>query len=55
MHDPNYLLKLARRCHDLGNTAIEPEITEQLRIWATELTEIAEIFESRPVEHEMRE
>jgi hypothetical protein len=34
---------------------IEPEIIEQLRIWAAELAEIAANLESRPVEHEMAE
>jgi len=55
MHDANYLWNLARRCRDLGKMAIEPEIIEQLRIWATELAEIAENLESRPVEREMAE
>jgi hypothetical protein len=55
MHDANYLCKLARRCRDLEKTAIEPEVIEQLRIWATELAEIAENVEPRPIEHEMAE
>jgi hypothetical protein len=42
MKDASYILKLARRCRDLEKTEIEPEIIEQLRIWATELAEIAE-------------
>jgi hypothetical protein len=50
MHDANYLWNLARRCRDLGKMAIEPEIIEQLTIWATELAEIAENSESGPVE-----
>jgi hypothetical protein len=55
MHDPNHLWKLARRCRDLEKIAIEPAVIEQLRIWATELAEIAENLESRSVEHEMAE
>jgi hypothetical protein len=51
MQGANHLWKLARRCRDLGKTAIEPEIIEQLTIWATELAEIAENSESGPVEH----
>ena len=51
MHDANYFWNLARRCRDLGKMAIEPEIIEQLTIWATELAEIAENSESGPVEH----
>jgi len=52
MHDESHLLRLARRCRDLEKTAIEPEIIEQLRMWATEL---AEALECRAVQHEMAE
>jgi hypothetical protein len=55
MQDANYFSNLARRCRDLGKTAVEPEIVEQLRIWATELAEIAEDMECRDVQHEMAE
>jgi hypothetical protein len=55
MHEPNHLWKLAKRCRDLEKIEIEPEVIEQLRIWATELAEIAENLESRPVEQEMAE
>jgi hypothetical protein len=55
MHDSNDFSNLARRCRDLGKTAIEPAAIEQLRIWAAELAEIAANLESRPVEHEMAE
>ena len=55
MHDANYFSNLARRCRDLEKTVTEPEVIEQLRIWATELAEIAENLESRPVEREMAE
>ena len=55
MRDTNYLWNLARRCRDLGKMAIEPEIIEQLTIWATELAEIAENSESGPVERAMAE
>jgi hypothetical protein len=53
MKDASYLLKLVRRCRYLEKTGIEPEIIEQLRIWATELAEIAEDSESRAVQPEM--
>jgi hypothetical protein len=43
----SYLLKLAARCRDLGKTAVEPDVIEQLRIWATELAKMAEDSESR--------
>jgi hypothetical protein len=52
MHDESHLLELARRCRDLEKTAIEPEIIEQLRMWATEL---AEASECRALQHEMAE
>jgi hypothetical protein len=55
MQDVSYLWKLARQCRDLEKTVTEPEVIEQLRIWATELDEITENLESRPVEHEMAE
>ena len=55
MRDVNHLLGLASRCRDLEKTAVEPEIIQQLRIWATELTEMAEDSECRAVEHGMAE
>jgi hypothetical protein len=53
MKDASYILKLARRCRDLGKTSIEPEVVEQLRIWATELAGMVEDSESRAVQPEM--
>jgi len=47
--------ELATRCRDLEKTAIEPEVIEQLSIWATELAEMAEDLECRAVQHEMAE
>ena len=55
MQDARNFLKLARRCRELEKTAIEPEVVEQLRIWATELAEITVDLESRAVQHEMAE
>jgi hypothetical protein len=55
MKEAIYLLKLERRCRDLEKTAIEPGVIEQLRIWATELAEMAEDSESRAVQPEMAE
>jgi hypothetical protein len=55
MKDASYLLKLARRCRDLEKTAIGSEVIEQLRVWATELAEIAENSEPRAVQPEMAE
>jgi hypothetical protein len=55
MNNASYLLKLARRCRDLDKAAIEPEVMEQLRIWATELAEMAKDFESLAVPPEWQE
>jgi hypothetical protein len=55
MQDVSYLWNLARQCRDLEKTVTDPEVIEPLRIWATELDEIAEYLESRPVENEMAE
>jgi hypothetical protein len=37
MHDPSSLREQARRCRVLSKTAVEPEVIEQLRVWAVEL------------------
>ena len=42
MRDPNLLREQAKRCRNLSKTAIEPEVIEQLRVWAVELAEEAE-------------
>jgi hypothetical protein len=61
MHDSNYFSNLARRCRDLGKTAIEPAAIEQLRIWAAELAEIATLLHgstagrSQPPQRHLRE
>jgi hypothetical protein len=52
MHDANALREQARRCRALSKTAIEPEVREQLRVWAVELTEEAEETEWRLAERE---
>jgi hypothetical protein len=55
MQDANFWWKLATRCRALEKITIDPQDIEQLRIWATELAEIAEDMERRPVQHEMAE
>ena len=55
MQGVRYLLTLARRCRDFEKTAIEPEVIEQLRVWAIELAGMAEDFEPRAVQPEMAE
>ena len=52
MHDPNSLREQARRCRALSKTAVEPEVIEQLRVWAVELAEEADQAEWRAVEAE---
>jgi len=42
MHDPNSLREQARKCRVLSKTAVEPEVIEQLRVWAVELAEEAD-------------
>jgi hypothetical protein len=42
MQDPSCLREQARKCRLLSNTAIEPEVIEQLRVWSVELAEEAD-------------
>ena len=52
MHDPSHLREQARRCRALSKTAIEPEVIEQLRVWAVELADEADQAEWRAAEAE---
>jgi hypothetical protein len=52
MHDPNSLREQACRCRALSKTAVEPEVIEQLRVWAVDLAEEADQAERREVERE---
>ena len=52
MHDPNFLREQARRCRALSKTAVEPEVIEQLRVWAVDLAEEADQAERHEVERE---
>ena len=52
MHDSNSLREQARRCRVLSKTAVEPEVIEQLRVWAVDLAEEADQAERRDVERE---
>ena len=52
MHDPNSLREQARRCRALSKTAVEPEVIEQVRVWAVDLAEEAEQAERYEVERE---
>ena len=42
MHDPKSLREQARKCRALSQTAVEPEVIEQLRVWAVDLVEEAD-------------
>jgi hypothetical protein len=52
MKDPHLLREQAKRCRNLSNTAIEPDIVEQLRLWAVELADEAEQTEWSTAEGE---
>ena len=52
MHDPNFLREQARKCRALSKTAIEPEVIEQLRVWAVELAQEADQAEWGVAEEE---
>ena len=42
-----YLRKLARRCLGLSKTATEPEVVEQMQVWAVDLAHEANRAERR--------
>ena len=44
----------ARKCRALSITAVEPEVIEQLRVWAVELAEEADQIEWRAGEGEIQ-
>jgi hypothetical protein len=42
MHDAQSLREQAKRCRTLSKIITEPEVSEQLRVWAVELAEEAD-------------
>ena len=42
MHDPDYLREQARCCRVRLKTAVEPEVIDQLQVWAIELADQAD-------------
>jgi hypothetical protein len=52
MNDPASLREQARRCRALSKTTVEPEVIEQLRVWAVELAEEADQAEWWAAEEE---
>jgi hypothetical protein len=54
MHNPISLREQARKCRALSKTTVEPEVIEQLRVWAIELAEEADQTEWRDAEGEVQ-
>ena len=52
MHDAQSLREQAKRCRTLSKVITEPEVIEQLRVWAVELAEEADQAEWRAAERE---
>jgi hypothetical protein len=52
MQDVNYLRDLARHCRALLKTAKEPEVIDQLRVWAVDFADEADDAERRAGERE---
>ena len=53
MHDPKFLRDQARRCRALMRSAVEPDVIDQLGVWAVELAEEADEEERRADEREI--
>jgi len=47
MRLPDYFRQLARRCLGLSKTAVEPEVIEQMQVWAVDLADEADQAERR--------
>ena len=45
MRDPHEVRDLARECRERAKTAIEPDVIDQLRLWAVELADEADDIE----------
>ena len=50
VRDAQYFREKARRCRALSNSAIEPEVIEQLRMWSVDLADEADEAERRATE-----
>ena len=42
MRDPDYLRERARRCRTLLRKAVDPDVIDQLRVWAVDLADQAD-------------
>jgi hypothetical protein len=47
-----YFRKLARRCRALSKTAVDPELVDQMRLWAVDFADEADKVERRAVERD---
>jgi hypothetical protein len=47
-----YFRKLARRCRILSKTAGDPELVDQMRVWAVDFADEADKVERRAVERD---
>ena len=47
-----YFRKLARRCRVLSKTAVDPELVDQMRLWAVDFADEADKVERRAVERD---
>jgi hypothetical protein len=45
MRDPQEFRELARRCREHARSSIDPDVLEQLRLWAAELADVADEIE----------
>jgi len=45
MRDPHEVRDLARECRERAKTAIQPDVIDQLRLWAVELADQADDIE----------
>jgi hypothetical protein len=52
MNDPTSLREQARRCRALSKAALEPEVIQQLRVWAVDFADEADQAERREVKRE---
>jgi len=47
-----YFRRLARRCRVLSKTAVDPELVDQIRLWAVDFADEADKVERRTVERD---
>ena len=52
MKYPEYFRKLAKRCRILSKTAGDPELVDQMRLWAVDFADEADREERRAVQGE---